>query len=234
MKKTIVLLFILLLSFSLYAGVFELFYPNTSYYEMANLVKNNMIGAFSFDDKVEVSRDVEMMGENCYLYYDKGRQDTIFFHQAASELSLYTVTKAYLGHLLTRNVYTFPVLNIPYFSPEKRGEKIVSENYITEENSDRRIVFKANDKNVRIEMEEFDDWARKIVYLDERVLYCRWIINWKEIDGNRIPTTEAFYIPSLLGGSRIAFKETVATGGFESDYGTFTEESFRELFNRLK
>lgn len=234
MKKTIVLLFILLLSFSLYAGVFELFYPNTSYYEMVNLVKNNMIGAFSFDNKVEVSRDVEMMGENCYLYYDKGRQDTIFFHQAASELSLFTATKVYMGRFLTRNVYSFTVLDIPSFYPKKNGEEIISENYITEENSEKRIVFKAKDKNVRIEIEEFEDWARKIVYLDERVLYCRWVINWKEIGGNRIPTTEAFYVPSLLGGSRIAFKETVATGGFDSDYGAFTEESFRELFDRLK
>ena len=93
MKKLVVLTLILFASISLYAGVFELFYPDVSYYEMAGLVKNKLIGAFSFDNKVEISRDVEIMGKNCYLYYDKGKHDTIFFDPYSSNILLFTEKK---------------------------------------------------------------------------------------------------------------------------------------------
>ena len=237
MKKFIVLTLILLASISLYAGVFELFYPDVSYYEMADLVKNKLIGAFSFDNKVEISRDVETMGKNSYLYYDKGKHDTIYFNQSSSDLLFFTDKKICQGRLLTGEYVSLTLFNIPTFRPEMTGGVIVCENYTVEEQSERKVVFKAKEEDVRIELEEFDGWARKILHSKGRVLYCRWVLIWKEIDGNRIPTPEAFYVPSILGGigvSQIAFKETVATGGFDNDYGAFTEETFRDLFERLK
>ncbi len=237
MKKLVVLTLILFASISLYAGVFELFYPDISYYEMADLVRNKMLGAFSFDKKVEISRDVDIMGKNSYLYYDKGKHDTIYFNQYSSDLLFFTDKKICQGRLLTGEYVSLTLFNIPTFRPEKKGGVIVCENYTVEEQSERKVVFKAKEEDVRIELEEFDGWARKILHSKGRVLYCRWVLNWKEIEGIRIPTTEAFYVPSILGGigvSQIAFKETVATGGFDNDYGAFTEETFRDLFERLK
>ena len=128
MKKFVVFTLILLASISLYAGVFELFYPDVSYYEMADLVRNKMLGAFSFDKKVEISRDVEIMGKNSYLYYDKGKHDTIYFNQYSSDLLFFTDKKICQGRLSTGEYVSLTLFNIPNFRPEKKGGVIVCEN----------------------------------------------------------------------------------------------------------
>ena len=234
MKKILVLSLVLLISFSLYAGVFDLFYPDTSYYEMASLAESKLLGAFSFDRKVAVARDVEIKSNNCYIYYDKGRMDTICYYQVSSEILLFTDVKVHIGNLTTGYYDYATLLDIPSFRPERNGETVESENYTTVECTDNKVVFKAKEKDVRIELQEFDGWARKIVYKEGDVLYCRWIMNWKEKNGERIPTTEAFYIPILQGADSLVFKETVASGGFGNDYGTFTSDGFKELFNSLR
>ncbi len=235
------------------AGVFDLFHPDVSYYENFMLLKKEIIGPFDYTEPPEVSENVTVIDRDSYLFYSEGRYKSYLIDGERNYLTIYidSIFSSYSfktgdvvsGWVLYRLVKAengdgnakdgaFNVSYIPQVYSKNEGE-LLSSFHIVEESADK-VVIKSNDGSIEIIYREYGTYALKTIKMDGELYYCRWILGWREVEGKRIPTREAFFIPCMYEGQVILFKESNVVAGFGIDYGPFEFYDLPELGEKLR
>ncbi len=254
MRRLLLFVFIAVLTvLPLSADVFRLFHPDVSYYENFVLLKKEIIGPFAYNEPPEVSENVTVIDRDCYLFYSEGRYKsylidgernylTIYIDNIFSDYSfktgdvvsgwaLYRQVKAENGGGNARDG-AFNISYIPQVYSKNEGELLPS--FHIEEESAEKVVIKSNDGSIEIIYQEYGNYALKTIKMDGELYYCRWILGWREVEGDRIPTREAFFIPCMYEGQAILFKESSVVAGFGIDYGPFDLYGLPALGEKLR
>lgn len=213
MKKITSILILLLFALMLNASVLDLFYPTQSYASAIQIKIKPILGKLDFNEVPKKSNQTMLLSSLLsYIFYNEknktgyfvGPSDSIYSFDDASAINYDSQT----GNILSEISFG--------------GEKIYNENgeilntYTIEEETDKKIVLSKD--NVRVEYEDFDTWARKILYLDDSVYSCHWIYGWSYVDGVKIPSEECFYFMDFFFQKCLLFKETKNTSIIGKDF----------------
>ncbi len=247
MKKLMTFVLLFLVSSVLSAGVFELFHPNVSYYERCNILSKEIIGPFSLLSPPAVSKNTKIYDEDCYFFYDAGRYMSYYIEGKRERLMLFIDIFSFTYDFETGEVGGSSsfieyvpdkteddgVTAVPLLSQIYSMSHTLLPSYRIEEQTDDTVVIRSTDGDVVIAYRDYGSFAVKTIEKDGKLVYARWILASREVNGERIPTREAFYLP-YMDGDTVYFKESLTTAGYGVDYGPFDYNGLSELGEKIR
>ncbi len=231
----------------LFAGVFELFHPGVSYYECCNILSREIIGPFSILSPPSVSKNTKSFDEDSFFFYDEGRYMSYYIDGKRTRLVLYIDIYSFTYDFRTGETGSGCVFT-EFLPPVDEGGEIEAypllgqiystkqsllPSYYIEQQNDDLVIIRSTDGDIVITYREYDSFSLKTIEKGDTLIYARWILAWRRVGEERIPTREAFYLPFMDGGT-IYFKESSTISGYGVDYGPFDYNGLPALGEKLR